>query len=66
MKLKALLLILFSGSNGLMLMFLKILIFCIGWPKSLFRLFRKMVRRNPNELFGQPNRYKLQYLWMTQ
>ena len=26
------------------------------WPKSSFWFFCKMLRKNPNELFGQPNR----------
>ena len=27
----------------------------IGWPKSLFRLSRSILWKNPNELFGQPS-----------
>ena len=27
----------------------------LGWPKSLVGFFRKMLQKNPNELFGQPN-----------
>ena len=29
---------------------------CIGWPKSLFGFFHKMLQKNPNDLFGQPNK----------
>ena len=25
------------------------------WPKSSFRIFHKMLQKNPNELFGHPN-----------
>ena len=27
----------------------------LSWPKSLFKFFDKVLCRNPNELFGQPN-----------
>ena len=27
----------------------------MDWPKSLFGFFHKMLQKNPNELFGQPN-----------
>lgn len=27
----------------------------MSWPKSLFKFFCKIVQRNPNKLFGQPN-----------
>ena len=27
----------------------------LGWPKSSFRFFHKMLQKNRNELFGQPN-----------
>ena len=30
-------------------------IYVLGRPKSSFRFFQKMVRKNPNELFGPPN-----------
>jgi len=29
----------------------------LGWPKSLFRFFHKMVWKHLNELFGQPDRF---------
>ena len=29
--------------------------YVLGWPKSLFRFFCKMLWKNLNELFGQPN-----------
>ena len=28
----------------------------LGWPKSSFRFFHKMLQKNPNESFGQPNK----------
>ena len=27
----------------------------LGWRKSSFGFFHKMVQKNPNKLFGQPN-----------
>ena len=27
----------------------------LGWPKSSFGFFHKMVQKNLNKLFGQPN-----------
>ena len=27
----------------------------LGWPKSLFKFFWKILWKNPNEPFGQPN-----------
>ena len=27
----------------------------LGWPKSLFGFFHKMLWKNPSELFGQPS-----------
>ena len=30
--------------------------YVLGWPKSSFRFFHKMLQTNPNELFGQLNR----------
>ena len=27
----------------------------LGWPKSSFGFFRKLLWKNPNEIFGQPN-----------
>ena len=29
----------------------------LGWPKSSFGFSCKILRKNPNELFGQPNTY---------
>ena len=31
----------------------------LGWPKSSFGFFRKMLRNNPNELLGQPSKSAL-------
>ena len=30
----------------------------LGWPKSSFGFFHKMLLENPNKLFGQPKIYK--------
>ena len=30
-------------------------VFVLGWPKSLFGVFHKILQKNPNKLFGQPN-----------
>ena len=27
----------------------------LGWPKSSFKVFHKMLQKNPNEPFGQPS-----------
>ena len=27
----------------------------LGWPKGLFGIFHKMLQKDPNEHFGQPN-----------
>ena len=37
----------------------------LGWPKSLFGFFHKILQKNPNEVFGQPNKiwHKWTYLW---
>ena len=32
------------------------LMYVLGWPKSSFRFFHKMLQTSPNELFGQLNR----------
>ena len=38
----------------------------MGWPKSLFGFFHKLLRKNPNELFGQPNIYPdIYHLWCS-
>ena len=37
----------------------------LGWPKTSFGLFDKMVQENPNELFGQSNNILLNYLIVT-
>ena len=29
--------------------------YVLGWPKSSFGVFRKMLWKSPNDLFGQPN-----------
>ena len=31
----------------------------LGWPKSSFGFFYKMLQKNPNELFAQPNNFIL-------
>ena len=30
-------------------------IILLGWPKKFVRVFQKMVQKNLNEVFGQPN-----------
>ena len=30
-----------------------------GWPQSSFRFLRKILQKNPNELCGQPNIYRM-------
>ena len=37
----------------------------LGWPKTSFGFFDKMVQENPNELFGQSNNILLNYLIVT-
>ena len=35
----------------------------LGWPKSLLGFFRKMLRKNPSDPFGQPNILKVLQMW---
>ena len=35
------------------------ILYILGWPKSLFGFFCKIIWQNSNELFGQPNNWKL-------
>ena len=34
----------------------------LGWPKSAFEVFHKMLQKNPNEPFGQPNQFSSVHL----
>ena len=36
-----------------------IIIYILGWPKISFGFFCKMLRKNPDELFGQSNNYNV-------
>ena len=31
----------------------------LGWSKSSYRFLGKILQKNPNELFGQPNIYRM-------
>ena len=34
----------------------------LGWPKSSFELFHKMLQKNPNKPFGQPSQFSSVHL----
>ena len=42
----------------------------LGWPKSLFGMFCKILWKNPNEIFGQPNGFgvcvRISLIWQDQ
>ena len=45
-----------------MYMYVNIILYCVythvlGWPKSSFGIFHKLLGENSNERFGQPNAY---------